>query len=503
MNPEEIQEVRALAEQGMSIRAIAKKLGRDRKTIRDALGIAPTPPPPSRLEPFQEKIRELVRQGLTGPRILRELRAIGYAGGRSILNAFVRTIRPSTKKERKVFRRFETPPAKEAQADWSPYRVPIAGQETTIHCFSLVMAYSRRLWIGFFRNERLPSLLQAHVEALGYMGGCPATVLYDNMTQVTLGRAGGKPIWNPAFLEFAKHYGFEPRVCRPRDPNRRGKGERPFAWIYTDLVKGTSFESWDDLNAKACVWLDTVANVRVHSTTRRKVDEMFAEEKPLLIALPSLMYPTDRRETRKVGVDGTVAVDGSYFPVPAHLVGQYVTVRIYPHHLEVLDGAGKAAVTHKIPDRPTRLRVPADALPARTASVSRTAMETAFLGRFPKAQDFLDGLHHRMKALLPIHLKQIARLVDLYGEAAVRVALERAQQYRNFNALAVTRILETAYPHVVPLPPMIPLVANPTAFGALDDVDPGSPRDYTIDSQPPTCGELVEPKKEDADGQDA
>ena len=495
MNPQEIQEVLALAEQGISVRAIAKKLGRDRKTIRDALGIVPTPPPPSKLAPFQEKIRELVRQGLTGPRILREIRAIAYAGRRSILNAFIRTIRPSTKKERKIFRRFETPPAKEAQADWSPYRVLIAGRETTIHCFSLVMAYSRRLWVEFFRNERLPSLLQAHVEALDYMGGCPTTILYDNMTQVTLGRSGGKPIWNPGFLEFAKHYGFEPRVCRPRDPNRRGKGERPFAWIYTDLIKGTSFDSWDDLNAKARVWLDTVANVRVHSTTRRRVEEMFSEEKPLLIALPSLRYPTDRRETRKVGVDGTVAIDGSYYPVPAHLVGQHATVRIYPHHLEVLDGSGKVAVTHKIPDRPTRLRVPYDATPARAASVSRTAMETAFLGRFPKAQDFLDGLHLRMKALLPIHLKEISRLVDLYGEDAVRVALQRAEHYRNFSALALRRILETDHPHVVPLAPILPLVGNPTAFGALDDVDPGSPRDYTVDSQPPT--------QENLDGQDA
>jgi transposase len=495
MTPEEVQEIKDLAAQGMSVRAIAKKLGRDRRTIRSALGLAPKPTAPSKLEPFKEKIRELLAQGLTGPRVLRELRSIGYTGGHSILNAFIRTIRPPKKQQRKVFRRFETPPAKEAQADWSPYRVPIAGVETTVHCFSLVMAYSRRLWIGFFRNERLPSLLQAHVEALGTMGGCPETILYDNMTQVTLGRAGGKPIWNPAFLEFAKHYGFEPKVCRPRDPNRRGKGERPFAWIGTDLLKGARFDSWDDLNAKARVWLDTVANVRVHSTTRRRVDEMFAQEKPLLIALPSLSYPTDRRESRKVGVDGTVAVDGSYFPVPAHLVGQYVTVRIYPHHVEVLDGAGKVAVTHRIPDRPTRLRVPTEAVPPRAASVSRTAMETAFLARFPRAQEFLDGLHHRMKALLPIHLRQIERLVDLYGEGAARVAIERAQEYGNFNALAVTRILETAYPHVVPLPPMIPLVSNPAAFGALDDVDPGSPRDYTVDSAPPT--------KENSDGQEA
>lgn len=490
MDPETTQEIKALAEQGLSIRAIAKKLGMDRKTIRRTLGRAPAPPSPSKLDPFKDKIRALLSQGLTGPRILREIREIGYTGGRTVLGQFLRKHRGPKKEPRKAFRRFETAPGIEAQADWSPYRVWIAGVQTTANCFSLVLAHSRRIFVAFYRDQRLPSLLHGHVEAFRYMEGVTRTVLYDNMTQVTLGRRGGQPIWNEKFLEFAKHYGFEPRVCRPRDPNRRGKGERPFAWIYTDLIVGNTFSSWEDLNSRARTWLNTVANVRLHSTTRRRVDEMFAEEKPLLISLPSLDYPTDRREMRKVGIDGTVALEGSYFPVPARFVGQWVTLRVYPDHVEIQDAQGQVAARHRIPERPTRIfsdcRPPIAIGPA---PLSRTAMETAFLGRFPEASDFLDGLHSRMKALLPIHLRQIDRLVEIYGQNDVAAAIHRADRYRNFSALAVARILERSHPNVVgPLP--LWAGSNPAALGALDDVEAGSPGDYTIDTAPPTPPEV-------------
>jgi len=199
-----------------------------------------------------------------------------------------------------------------------------------------------------------------------------------------------------------------------------------------------------------------------------------------LIALPSLPFPTDRREVRKVATDATVAIDGSYYPVPPRLVGQAVSVRVYPQRVEILDGAGQVVAAHAVPDRPTRLptpwRPPAQPLP-------RSVMQTRFLAQFPQAREFLEGLQRRMKALAPIHLRQIDRLVELYGEAGVRAAIERAQRYGNFSAYAVRRILESAQPNIVP-PPVAPLNPNPSALSALDDVEPASPSDYTIDTRP-------------------
>jgi hypothetical protein len=93
-----------------------------------------------------------------------------------------------------------------------------------------------------------------------------------------------------------------------------------------------------------------------------------------------------------------------------------------------------------------------------------------------------------MTTLTPIHLQALARLADLYGDVAMREALTVATAYRNFNARAIERILQRAHPTVVPEPAVTTVTPRLEALGALDDVDPGSPQDYTLDSMPPTGG---------------
>jgi transposase len=489
MDPKEIAESRALHRQGLPLRAIARTLGRDPKTVRHALGLSPKEKTPSKLLPFLPLLRDLAQKDLNAPRILREIRARGYTGGLSILKDHLQALRGPRAKSRKVYTRFETQPAQEGQMDWSPYRLPIGGHPTVAHCFSLVLGFSRRIWIGFFRNEKLPTLLHAHGEAFAYHGGCPHRLVYDNQTTVTLGRVNRKPLWHPAFLEFSKYYGFDPFACKVGDAPRKGKVERPFGWIFDDFLKARAFASWDDLNRQARDWLDSVANVRVHSTTKRRVDEMYAEEKPLLIALPSTPFPSERREVRKVQKDGYLPLDGSFYPVPARLVGQYVTLRVYPTCVEVLDAAGAVAATHPVPDRPCRLPPGGGPPPRGTARpLPLPALEAAFLARFPGAAAFLEGLKRRLYGLTPLHLRRIEGLVELYGGARVLRAIERATAFRNFNAFALGRILEADHPDIVPEPPAVPLTAGPEILGALDDMEPATPDSYTLDSLPPTHG---------------
>ncbi len=487
LTPEEQHELQRLVQDHIPIRAIARRLGRDVKTIRRALGRPRQPPAPSKLAPYQALARERFAQGLRAPRILRELRERGYPGSRTILKDFLQTLGPP-RPARRTFHRFETGPGVEAQSDWSPYRVTIADRETVAHAFALVLCYSRRSFVRFFRDERLPTLLWAHQEAFTYHAGLCHRIAYDNQSAITLGRVGGRPRWHATFLAFARHYGFEPAVGRPGHPERRGKVERPFAYLEADFLRGHTFASWEDLNAQCRQWLDTVANVRVHGTTRRRIDEAYAEEQPCLIALPAVAYPAARRETRTVQKEGAVPVDGSYYPVPGQRPGQQVSVRIDPVRVEILDAAGEVVATHPVPDRPTRLPSTAPPPGQRPTALSRPAQAARFLARFPDAVAFLDGLTRRMTTLTPIHLHAIEQLAALYGEAAVRDALAVATAYRNFNARAIERILRRAHPTVVPEPAVATLAPRPEALGALDDVDPGSPRDYTLDSMDPTGG---------------
>lgn len=486
MNRDERQEIQNLFQDQMPIRAIARRLGRDPKTIRRALHRTSPCPQPPKLDPFHDLIAQLASRDLTAPRILRELRTHGYTGGLTILKQHLRRLRGPSKPQRPIFRRFETRAAEEGQVDWSPYRLRIGTADMVVHCFSLILCYSRRLWIGFYRNERLPTLLHAHVQALQYHQGCPMRLVYDNQTTVTLGRVAKRPLWHPTFLEFARFYGFQPYAARVGHKERKGKVERPFAWIESDLLRGSVFDSLEHLRHQTQEWLDTVANVRRHSTTARRVDEMYAEEKPLLIALPPTPFLTARYEQRKVQKDGYVPIDGSFYPAPAHLVGHDVPVRIYPDRIEILDSGGQVAAAYPMPDRPMRLPAPWPPSASTPARASLTVLETRFLACFPQAEDFLVGLKQRMNALAPIHLHQIQRLLDLYGEAPVAAAIEHATSYRNFSALALARILQRRHPNVVPEAPTLLTSAGPEILGALDDLESGSPHDYTLDAMPPT-----------------
>jgi len=271
-------------------REIARRVGLSRKVVirglRD-LGLssaAKDDAQSSKLESYRAAIRLRVDKRLTTTRILREIRELGYDGGRTILGQYVRELRSQQGLEptRMVKRRFETGPGREMQVDWSPYLVSIAGCMVTAHALGCLLCASRKLYLRFYRDERQSTLLEALASAFEYFGGVAARLVLDNMATAVLGRFGSERqvLWHPRFLDFARHYGCEPFACRPRDPDRKGKKEKSFRLVYDDFIKGTDFESWDELDARRRIWLDEtpgVGNLRVHGTTRRVVNEAWRE----------------------------------------------------------------------------------------------------------------------------------------------------------------------------------------------------------------------------------
>ncbi len=91
-------------------------------------------------------------------------------------------------------------------------------------------------------------------------GGVPGEVLYDRMKTIVIGETAGSIVYNRALIDFARHYGFQPKACRPYRAKTKGKVERPYRYIREDFFLARSFRNLDDLNAQLQHWLDTVAN---------------------------------------------------------------------------------------------------------------------------------------------------------------------------------------------------------------------------------------------------
>lgn len=502
--PEIRDQILKLHGQDYGSREIAKRVGKSRKVVRRILDEegASRPPPASaqsKLDPFAEPIASRVQQGLTVTRILREIRGLGYQGGRTILAKHVQTLKAqiTLAPTRPVKRRFETRAGEELQIDWSPFTVPIGGRPTKVHALSCLLGYSRKLYLRFFRDERQPTLLEGLTDAFGYFDGCALRVVLDNMATAVLGRVGAdrQPLWHPRFLECAHHYGFTPFACAVRDPDRKGKDEKTFRLVWDDFLKGAVFDSWDDLARRCRVWLDEtpdVGNLRVHGTTRRVPNEAWQEERQFLIRLPAERFAVYEQGIRVVDRDATLSIRGTRYTVPAALAGRSVAARLYAEHFEILDAQGHIAFSRRYVADADKGKLIIDPthyanLPRRPRGAgSGERLDESMIKRFPTLRPFIEGLKLRFKALTPIHIRALLRLVDTYGEEAFIAAAGRAQEYRRFDAPAVQRILELEHPMVsdgdlsAPLGGIGPVILGEVDSGSLDgyghlDGDPPSP----------------------------
>jgi len=497
LTEDERSRILELAGRKLGTRGIARQTGLGRKLVRSVLeeagklGPAAPPAPASKLDPFRQAIAEKVAKGLTSERILREIQEQGYTGGRTILREHVRSIRAPRAPRKRVHCRFETPPGEEIQVDWSPYRVPIGGKETLVHAFGAVLAWSRKLHVRFYPDERQPAFLEAHVHAFEDFQGVSQRVVLDTVATAVISRTGGedgKPLWHPRYQDFARYYGYEPFLCKVADPDRKGKDERMFWFLERDFVRGSEWPSLDAMNTSVRRWLDEIANKRVHGTTGRVPDEAWLEEKPFLIALPDVRYKACEEEHRKVGPDSVLSVRGTPYTVPAALAHQVVTVRLYSDRFEVLDKGGRVAFEHRYVTPEEKGRLVLD--PEHYKDVPQRARrdrererggarraEDAFLLRFPTLAPLVSGIKLRMKSLAHVHLRALVVLAQSYGDALFLAAATRAQDARRFDSHAVRRMLERDGPPPAdePVPPM---GAAARALAALGDVDPGSLDDY-------------------------
>jgi transposase len=314
-----------LHRQGLTVSAIARELGIDRKTVRKCITRGLEPPaygprkPRQRvIEPFVPYLRERVMAypGLTGRRLWRELRERGYRGGYTAVTDQLRQLRPAPLAPFEV--RFETPPGAQAQVDFAQFQVVFTDEPAVtriVWLFSLVLGFSRLIWGRFVLHQDMQTVLRCHMAAFAAIGGVPGEILYDRMKTIVIGETAGSIVYNRALIDFARHYSFQPKACRPYRAKTKGKVERPYRYIREDFFLARSFRNLDDLNAQLQHWLDTVANPRVHATTQRVVNEAFAEEKPHLKTLPLLPFRSVLKLERRVSHEGMVSVGGNLYSV--------------------------------------------------------------------------------------------------------------------------------------------------------------------------------------------
>ncbi len=288
-----MNELAELKREGMSIQAISAVSGFDRKTVRRYLlrpegtpAYGPRPPVPSKLDPFKLYIEGRLKDGVWNAAVLlRELRGRGYGGGYTIVKDWLQPQRAAAHVV--AVRRFETPPGRQGQVDWGRMgTLEIDGIERQLWAFTLTLGYSRAMMAAAALNQKLGTLLRMHEQAFEQLGGIAREILYDRMRTVWQEIDDrGEVVWNPVFLDFARYWGFTPRLCWPYRAQTKGKIESGVKYVRRNFLcslLGREPACLEDFQAELRRWVWEVANQRVHGTTYAQVSAQWQLEQPAL-----------------------------------------------------------------------------------------------------------------------------------------------------------------------------------------------------------------------------
>jgi transposase len=298
-------------------------------------------------EPFRAVIETKLDQGLSAQRIFQDLVSEhNFPGSYPSVRRFVHQHHPQ---QQLPFRRMECGPGEEAQIDFgqgAPIQDPNSRRYRP-HVLRVVLSYSRKAYSEVVQRQTTESLVRALENAFWYFGGVPQRLVLDNLRAAVTKADWYDPELNPRFRSFAQHYGIALMPTKPYTPRHKGKVERGVDYVQENALKSRLFTSLAEQNTFLLTWEKTVADTRIHGTTRQQVSKLFNDvERALLKPLPPERFPSFHEGQRQVSRDGHVEVARAYYSVPPEYLKRSVWVRWDGRLVRIFSDKMKLIVTH-------------------------------------------------------------------------------------------------------------------------------------------------------------
>jgi transposase len=432
----------------LTVPQIARELHLDERTVARWLAAGKfqprrAAPRTSKLDPYKAQIiRWLESHPYTATQIFLRLRESGYAGGITIVKDYVHRIRPP---RTPAFLTLSFAPGECAQVDWGQFgSISVGHTRRRLSFFVMVLCYSRMLYVEFTLSETMEHFLSGHANAFTFFGGVPQRVMVDNLRSAVLRHALGQaPVLNPRYQDFADHFGFSIRPCGVGQAHEKGRVENAVGYVKKNFLAGLELSDFALVNPAARQWLETVANVRIHGSTKRQPVELFQAEKPQLRPLPARPYDVGILRPVRASRQFRVTVDTNTYSVPAEYAGAALTLKLYPDQLCLYHQERLIARHVRSYDRRRDFEDPDH--PKALLLQRRRARDQKLLQRLlsltPKAERFYQGLADRRLNVLH-HVRQIVALAEIYGAEATARAIEDALEFQAFSGEYIANLLE-------------------------------------------------------------
>lgn len=397
----------------------------------------------SKLDAFKPAIQRLLAtHAYSAAQLFARLREQGYDGRYTILKTYVRSVRPP---RAAAFLTLHFAPGQCAQVDWGSWgSIRVGNTRRRLSFFALVLCHSRQLYVEFTLGQSQEQWLACDEHAFERIGGVPAEIMVDNCKTAVLARpAGAAPVFNPTYVDFARHYGFTIKACAPRRPQQKGRIENGVGYIKKNFLAGLELTDFAPLGPAARVWLDTVANVRLHGETQRRPVDLLLEEEPRLRPLPAAPY--DAALVRPVRATNRcrVVIETNRYSVPPAQAGQLLTLKLYADRLRLFAGERLVAEHRRSYEKRQDVEQPdhVQTLLHERSEARHQRLLLAFLALSAHAPAYHEQLTER-RLNLRHHVQKIVALAEIYGAAAIGRALDDAHALGAYSCEYIANLVE-------------------------------------------------------------
>lgn len=415
----------------------------------------------SKLDSFKGNIAEWLEKDplVTAAVIEQRLRPLGYTGGASILQEYVRKVRPQPA-SRRAFVRVEPGAGERFEVDWGHFgALTYSGDTRKLYAFALVDAHSRMMYVEFTHCQGFETFARCHIHAFTALGGVARQIAYDNLATAVAEHDGRLVRFLPRFLGFAREYNFFPHACNPASGWEKGKVERAIGYLRQNFWPLREFTDLHDVNRQVRQWLSEVANPRLHRETRERPLDRFKPE--TLRPLPSIPYDYRDSTEALVHKDLRLSFDGNRYCVPHRYVGRRLIVKadssavtIYDRVIEVVSYArswrrGQTFGAERFE------KLLAEERPAARRSQAQQRLLDSLDGLCLRAtvEAYLRDMADTDRSLSR-QIQELLELIRQYGPEDVAGAIERAASARAYGADYVANILRQRRSPRRPQPPL-------------------------------------------------
>jgi hypothetical protein len=361
-----------------------------------------------------------------------------------------------------------------AGVDWGTYgTVTVGNTSRRLSFFVMVLAFSRQMFVEFTVSQTMEHFLACHEHAFAALGGVPSKIMVDNLKSAVLQRltgaggrlfltetamrsiAGAAPVFNPRYLDFARHHGFAIVACNVARANEKGRVESGVGYVKKNFLHGLELTDFGAVQAAAQLWLDSIANVRIHGETQKRPVDLPVQERAALRPLNPHPYDIARTSTSVASSQFRITLDTNHYSVPAAYAHRRLTVKAYPDRVCIYFDNQLVARHSRRYGRHQDIEDPdhAKGLIAQRSHAREQRLMLRFLALSPDAQAYYDGLEQR-RLNARHHLRKILALAEIYSADLVARAISDGLAFQAFSAEYITNILETrarALPEAGPL----------------------------------------------------